>query len=71
MNRRVLRRVAIPLAVLASTAAIAYLVISLVTTLGNNDKSEKYMKVYVDKFPDERRAASYRRVLERQGATAP
>jgi hypothetical protein len=52
----------------ATTAQELELLIETYRTLGNGEKAEKYMKLYVDKHPDEKRAIAYRRVLEHQGA---
>ena len=44
------------------------LLIETYRTLGNTRKAEAWMQTYVDKYPTERRAATYRRQLERRQA---
>jgi hypothetical protein len=42
------------------------LLIETYRTLGNSAKAERWMQTYVDKYPSERRANTYRRQLERR-----
>jgi hypothetical protein len=50
----------------AKTAQELELLIETFRVMGNSEKAEKYMQVYVKKYPSERRTAAYRRVLERR-----
>jgi hypothetical protein len=52
----------------AKSAQELELLIETYRAMGNAAKAEKYMEVYVDKHPGERRAAAYRRLLEHQQA---
>jgi hypothetical protein len=54
----------------ARSAQELELLIETYRTTGNPTKAEKYMQVYVDKHPDERRAVAYRRLLENRQAEA-
>lgn len=50
------------------------LLIETYKTMGDSGKAEKWMKTYVDKYPTERRANTYRRMLDRpkeEAAAAP
>jgi len=50
----------------AKTAQELELLIETFRVMGNAEKAEKYMQVYVKKYPSERRSPGYRRVLERR-----
>jgi hypothetical protein len=52
----------------AKTAREYELLIETLRATGRSKDAQKYMATYVEKFPDERRANSYRRTLELQGA---
>jgi hypothetical protein len=39
-------------------------------TMGNSAKAERWMQSYIDKYPSERRANTYRRQLERRQTEA-
>jgi hypothetical protein len=52
----------------AKSAQELELLIETYRAMGNAPKAEKYMEIYVDKHPGERRAAAYRRLLEHQQA---
>jgi hypothetical protein len=52
----------------AKSAQELELLIETYRAMGNAAKAEKYMEIYVDKHPGERRAAAYRRLLEHQQA---
>jgi len=47
------------------------LLIETYRTLGNSAKAERWMNAYVEKYPGERRANTYRRQLERRQSEAP
>jgi hypothetical protein len=58
----------------AKTAQELELLIETYKAMGDSGKAEKWMKTYVDKYPTERRANTYRRVLDRpkeEAAAAP
>lgn len=55
----------------AKSAQELELLIETYRTMGNAKKAEKYMQVYVDKHPGERRASAYRRVLDNRQNDAP
>jgi hypothetical protein len=58
----------------AKTARELELLIETYRVLGNNDKAEKQMQVYVNKYPNGRHTNGFRRVLERrqsEAATVP
>ncbi|HMI92481.1 MAG TPA: hypothetical protein VK509_14000, partial [Polyangiales bacterium] len=42
------------------------LLIETYRTLGNSAKAERWMNAYIEKYPGERRANTYRRQLERR-----
>jgi uncharacterized protein (TIGR02266 family) len=50
----------------AKSAPEMEMLIETYRAMGKSDLAEKQMQVYVNKFPNERRAASYRRVLQRR-----
>lgn len=47
------------------------LLIETYRTMGNSGKAERWMQTYVEKYPSERRANTYRRQLERRHTEAP
>jgi hypothetical protein len=55
----------------AKSAQELELLIETYRTMGNATKAEKYMQVYVEKHPGERRASAYRRVLDNRQSGAP
>jgi hypothetical protein len=58
----------------AKSAQELELLIETYKAMGDGGKAEKWMKTYVDKYPTERRANTYRRVLDRpkeEAAAAP
>jgi hypothetical protein len=54
----------------AKSAQELELLIETYKAMGDSGKAEKWMKTYVDKYPTERRANTYRRVLDRPKAEA-
>ena len=50
----------------AKSAQELELLIETHRAMGHGDKAEKYMQTYLNKYPAERRAANYKRVLERR-----
>jgi hypothetical protein len=58
----------------AKSAQELELLIETYKAIGDSGKAEKWMKTYVDRYPAERRANTYRRVLDRpkeEAAAAP
>ncbi|MFI5307698.1 MAG: PilZ domain-containing protein [Polyangiales bacterium] len=50
----------------AKSAPEMEMLIETYRAMGKSEQADKLMQVYVDKFPNERRTASYRRVLQRR-----
>jgi len=54
----------------AKTAPELEMLIETYRSMGRTDDAKKSMEVYLKRFPNERRAASYRRLLDRREAEA-